>query len=174
MFLPFSLDQPGVVLVMFLSEIVQIILHVTNFVRDSGESVRQPTMEEMRGHLWRVPLTSQAVRDPCQWPEPGEESPAGSGHTGGGRGISPPRGPDQRRGGGRPAPPPSESSWGVRTGGRGQGFIRSSVHEWDDRRRQWLIILTITKQWNTLIVYWTIQFSMIITELCFLLAKPRI
>ena len=42
MFLPFLLDKPGVVLVVLLREVVEIVLHVTNLVRDPGECVGQP------------------------------------------------------------------------------------------------------------------------------------
>ena len=45
MFLPFLLDKPGVVLVVLLREVVEIVLHVTNLVRDPGECVGQPEQD---------------------------------------------------------------------------------------------------------------------------------
>ena len=43
--LPFLLDKPGVVLVVLLREVVEIVLHVTNLVRDPGECVGQPEQD---------------------------------------------------------------------------------------------------------------------------------
>ena len=55
-FLPFLLDKPGVVLVVFLRELVEIVLHVTNLVRYSGECVGQP--EHDSGEDERTPQCS--------------------------------------------------------------------------------------------------------------------
>ena len=47
-FLPFLIDDTGVVLVVIVSEVVQMILHVKNFVRNLGKCLGQPRFEILK------------------------------------------------------------------------------------------------------------------------------
>ena len=134
-FFPFLIDHAGDVLVVILSEVVQMILHAKNFVWNLGKCLRVPRFE-MRGlssASVQVDLTSQVTYSQHWRPVPGAACQTSSPQSEAGRGIAP-QGWHRPAGGGgeRPPPPPAGTSSpaGTEAQGLGRSFILTSGNEW--------------------------------------------